>query len=198
MRNVLKCLAGLILLLAAASCWAGPFGFEYGMSKADVIKLVGRKAVLKEDGDRLLLSTAPKPHPSFESYLLVISPDKGLLKIVAMTPAIQSNDFGDEIKSKYDEVQKGLTSVYGNGDAEDFLQEGSDWTDAKYWMEGLFHEERTLSTIWIFKPVRDHIGAIQVKATAQSIEEGRILLTYEFEGFGDYLKAVKDKQNSVY
>jgi hypothetical protein len=55
-----------------------PFGFRRGMTKAEVIAAVGAKAVVKDEGDTLILSTAPKPHPDFNAYSVVISPTTGV------------------------------------------------------------------------------------------------------------------------
>ena len=198
MRNLAKFLGGIVLLLAAVSCWAGPFGFEYGMSRADIVKAVGKDAVLKEDGDVMMLSTAPKPHPDFSVYMVMVSPDKGLLKIVALTPMIATNVFGEALHAKYDGVQKSLTEVYGTGKSADLVREGSLWTDPQDFMMGLMKEDRVLETVWLFQQPKNHIVGMVLEATARSTEEGRLTLSYEFEGFSDYMKAKKDKQNSVY
>jgi hypothetical protein len=76
----------------------GPFGFQYGMSKQDIIRLVGRASVKDEKSDMLTVTTAPKSHPVFEYYMLMISPQKGLLKIVAVGKDVASNDYGEQVK----------------------------------------------------------------------------------------------------
>ena len=63
---------------------SGPFGFEYGMTREQIIKLIGKQAVKETKGDTMDVTTAPKPHPAFERYILIVSPDKGLLAVSAL------------------------------------------------------------------------------------------------------------------
>jgi hypothetical protein len=51
------------------------------MTAAQVIKLVGKAAVVEMRGDILKLKTAPKPFPDFDTYELFISPDHGVLRM---------------------------------------------------------------------------------------------------------------------
>jgi hypothetical protein len=70
---------------AATPANSGPFGFEHGMTREQVVTLVGRDAVKHFKGDLddiVTLVTAPKPHPDFEEYMLMISPERGLVKIL--------------------------------------------------------------------------------------------------------------------
>src|SRR5438067_137324 len=90
----------------AESSISGPFGFFFGMTKEQVIRLVGQSAVkeITDEGQTIRLTTAPRPHPAFDYYLVVISPDRGLLKIVAVGNTIQTNGYGDDLKSAYNEI----------------------------------------------------------------------------------------------
>jgi hypothetical protein len=86
--NLTDKLFALILLgWTNASAGNGPFGLERGMSKDQVIRLVGlnnvadRYAGGKYSGsDLLILSSVPKPHGAFVTYALTISPKDGLLR----------------------------------------------------------------------------------------------------------------------
>ena len=84
-----------VLLLFVGTCLAGPFGFEYGMTKTQVIKLVGKDAVKADLGDMLELKTAPKPHGLFELYHIIFSPERGLIKIFASSRTISTSQYGD-------------------------------------------------------------------------------------------------------
>ena len=75
---------------------SGPFGFEAGMTKEQIIEIVGSAAIKETTGDTTIFSNAPKADPIFESYALRISPEHGLLKIVALSKNISTNGLGTE------------------------------------------------------------------------------------------------------
>ena len=169
--GVLRIIAALFLLVG--SCSAGPFGFEYGMTKDAVIKLVGKDAVKEDKGDMLVLKTAPKPHELFDTYYVMISPERGLLKIRASSRDIDTSQYGDEIKEQFGVIRKGLEKVYGEPTVTfDFLRAGSIWDESKDWMMGLLKKERTLDVYWQFNPPRQHLTLVDLEANALSRETG--------------------------
>src|ERR1700675_3671928 len=91
----------ILAFLLPGVCFAGPFGFDYGMTKNQVIALVGADKILKEDGPLLRVAAAPKPDENFEAYLLIISPDQGLLKIIATGKTLDTSEFGTELRVYY-------------------------------------------------------------------------------------------------
>jgi hypothetical protein len=206
----------LYCLFASQASVAGPFGFECGMTKEQVIKLVGRDNVKasKDDADTLILATAPKAHPEFDTYFLTISPKNGLVRIYAAGKDIQTNRYGDRVKSAFIETQQALISTYGAPSEQfDFLNTGSAWEEPEYWMTGLQKEERTLSSYWKRDPKRclvpdpsvcqpalnsNHIVVISLHARASSDEVGFLSLGYEFEGFEEYSASKKAKAGSVF
>ena len=107
-------LISMFCLIAFQVFAAGPFGFEYGMTKQQVIALVGQDAVKKTTADALEVTTAPKPHPAFESYILIISPARGLLKIVAIGNTIRTNPFGSEVQQGFATLQSLVVNNYGS------------------------------------------------------------------------------------
>jgi hypothetical protein len=90
-------------LLLVGQCFAsGPFGFDKGMTRSQVIQLVGNDAVdaKNSDADTLVIKTAPKPHPAFENYMLVFSPKDGLVKLIAIGNTIESDSYGTQVKNE--------------------------------------------------------------------------------------------------
>lgn len=201
LRKLTLTLSLLGLLLIGQCYAAGPFGFEYGMTQEQVVKLVGRTAV-KEikpvDGspDIVLveLNTAPKPHPLFESYLLYITPDKGLMKISALGKDVQTNPFGTELHDQFMETRDAVAKIYGTADTIDTLLHGSIWSDPQDWMMGLIKKERLLSAFWNLKsaPV-NHITVIGLDGYGLSTERGYLKLSYEFEGWEGAVDAHRAK-----
>lgn len=168
---------------------SGPFGFEAGMTKEQIIAIVGGGAIKESTGDTTIFNNAPKPDPNFESYALRISPENGLLKIVAMSKNIDTNGFGNELKSTYKDIRAALAKIYGRPVHEmDLLNNGSIWTGPEDWMTGLLKGDRIFGCNWIDIPLPNRITVIRIDATAKSKEIGYLYLTYEFEGYTAYMK----------
>ena len=69
-----------------------------------------------EDGDTityLRLTTAPKPHASFESYILKFWSQDGLLQIIAISPLIHIGADGKELRAQFEEISSGVVSSKG-------------------------------------------------------------------------------------
>jgi hypothetical protein len=198
MKKFLKSLFVLLPLFQGCVCLAGPFGFEYGMSKQQVVGSVGKTAVEKDEGETLTLSTAPKPHSAFEKYMCVISPTKGLVKVVALGIDIQTSGTGSELSSSFGEIAAALTANYGEPEKKfDFLHAGSIWSEPQDWMMGLLKLDRTLEYFWsVDSASHAHVEHLVLEAKAISSEKGYLVLSYEFEGFAQYAaekRAQKDK-----
>jgi hypothetical protein len=184
----------------------GPFGFRKGMTREEAIRLVGAAAVnmTESTGDWLEVSTAPNPHPGFESYTLGFSPTQGLVKIIATGRNIQSNGFGAEIREAFERVRDALTAAYGKPDLDNFLLSGSIWNEPQDWTMGLRKKERVLAAYWLVsKGTLDVnnpgcITGIKLEAVALSSEVGYLDLNYEFQGFHEYLTGKRAQENNVF
>ena len=184
----------MMLLTPCRSCWAAPFGFDYGMSEEQIVKLLGSDSLMKVEGDTYYFSKAPKPDSSFEFYALTISPQKGLLKVTAVSKDIETNVYGDDLVRQFAEINHPLIKAYGEGEEFDFLKAGSIWSEDKQWMMALLRKEREFAHAWEFLIPTDHITVILLQAKALTPERGYISLSYEFEGFEQYLEADKEKK----
>lgn len=160
--------------------------------------LLGKEALKRSNGNRYVFSSAPKPHELFEEYILLIPPDRGLIKIIAVSQTIRTSVFGDEIRSKFSDIEAAVNKAYGEGQRFDFLRSGSIWNEPQDWMMGLLKEERSLETFWTLEKSAHHVTAISLTARALSREAGFISLAYEFEGFADYVEEMKKKKESVF
>ncbi|HET9182304.1 MAG TPA: hypothetical protein VFP59_09245 [Candidatus Angelobacter sp.] len=191
----------IVDLTPAKTATEGPFGFEPGMKKEAVIAELGPKSVDKNDGDVVIFNTAPKPHPDFDEYIVVFSPSSGLVKLNAVSRAIDTNESGDQVKAKFQEIKAALAGRYGKPADFDQLSPGSMWNLDKYWMMSLLKKDRKLKSFWIDKPfshLPNGIKAIMLDAQAFRTDEAYLDLTYEFSGFSAYADSLKAKQNSVF
>lgn len=182
----------------ATTARTGPFGFDYGMSKEQVIKLLGKESLVWSKGNDYGFSKAPKPYQAFEGYLLIISPEKGLLKIVAYAKGTKTNVFGDALKDEFQEIYDAVSKTYGAGKLYDYLKSGSIWNERQDWMMGLLQGDRILEYFWNSAKPTNHVVLIRLEASADSIGSGQVKLSYEFEGFEAYAEAEKVKNEKVF
>ena len=137
-------LAWLMLLAATvqtASAQNQPFGLTFGMSKAEVKKLIPG---LKVQEDMVYLApTVPRPNSKFEAYMLVITPKHGLCKEAAISETYRHDDFGNQTRATFDRLKGTLTQKYGEPKVDvDSLKPESLWDKPEYWMMALYKEER--------------------------------------------------------
>ena len=198
MKKIL-CLAFLCLSTQSFSQEkSGPFGLEAGMTKEQILKIVGDGAVKASEGDAFLLTGVPEAHPDFETYTLLISPESGLLKILAVGKSITTNARGTDMKDAYDSLKGALTSTYGKPNHElDMVSNGSIWIYPDDWMAGLAKSERALASSWMDIPLPYKLRFIRLDAAAKSKTAGYLNLTYEFEGLEAYMKAKDTKEAKV-
>lgn len=189
-----------LLLLGASQSFSQsqnspePFGFHYGSSKADVIKQLGNSAVTKvsQDGVAVTFKTAPKPHPDFEAYTLFFSPTQGLLKVIAVGKDIETGDDGAELRKAYGGLKSGLEAKYGQPQDLDNCKEEGVACEARFFMMELKQNNRNLFSIW----QAEKTGII-LEAKALGINKGYLVLSYEFQGWNEFVDNLNKKKDSV-
>lgn len=208
MRGIIPAILSAVLICAARPGLAQdklgrpphPFGFEMGMTKAQVIAVVGKDAVKDEEGDAMVLSTAPTPYSDIDEYILMLSPKQGLLKVVGFTKKIETDQEGDQLKDEFNKIVAAVTNKYGTPQMLDFIR-NQDESGAEYWMMSLNDKERTLEANWNYGD-HGHGGDTQtgvyVEAQAPGINSGQVVIGYEFPGWNSYVKSRSKKQNSVF
>lgn len=191
-------LLGLAVCQSSAQIASGPFGFERGMTFAQLSSILGDNALEKTSKPYIWrTASAPKPHPSFEDYLLVISPTDGLLKVMASGVTIETSDSGREIHQAFDEIVAGISRKYGTPTVVDSCNGGVGCSgDPGMWMLGLLQKNRTLAAYW--QPSVNSVTGIFVEATALSLNKAWVSAAFEFGGFSAFLNSVKAKQDTSY
>jgi len=105
-------------------------GLRMGMEKAEVIASVGPNAVEKDLGDVLILATTPKPDPSFVGYVVLVPPETGVTKVVAISNDVTTNSSGESLRDKFNELRSSLEANYGKAALVfDFLVPRSNWNE---------------------------------------------------------------------
>jgi len=163
----------------------GPFGLEEGLSKKNIEDMTGEALEPVEGSTNLYTSvTLPKKNADFAAYGLLISPSAGLCQIRAVGKRIDTDSFGIALSSKYEDLVKTLTSIYGKAEKDDFLYPGSSWKESEYWMRSLEQQERVLSARWkgtASAPLKSDLLSVSIEARADSSTEGYIYLQYDFK-----------------
>lgn len=157
---------------------AAPFGLTKGLS----VSQVGGKAV--GSGGMYRLTSVPKPHPAFESYLAQIAPKTGLCFLKGVGKTIQTNVFGSTLRIEYTKLRDQVSQTYGKYKESDSVLPGSIWTDPEDFMMGLLKKDRVLASQWDMttgSTLKRSLKTILVGVQAQSQESGWIFIEYYFD-----------------
>lgn len=105
------------VLLSAAwllplTCYAGPFGLEPGMSRADVIQKIGKAAIIEERKDYIDFKTVPVRSIYFDDYLCFFDVNNKLAAIHA-SKVLTTKTGGEDLRGSFDELKTGLEDKYG-------------------------------------------------------------------------------------
>ena len=172
----------------------GPFGLERGMMKNDFT------CNLEEVAPHMyILSAVPKPHSAFEVYAAMITPNHGLSWIKAIGSDINTNPFGVEVRSNFDNMKSKLAGIYQNYEDMDFLMHDSIWNEPRDWMQALENKERVLMSVWEAKhgsKMKDSLVSVALVATAKDTNTGYIVVEYEFNNHAaakNELSAIEDE-----
>jgi hypothetical protein len=148
MKRHLQIAFGGCILLAATAVWAGPFGLEMGMMRAQIEALIPT-GKLQDTGDGIYKTTRlPRMHDAFESFLLLIDDQHGLCKVTAIGKTINTSVYGDELRDAFNRLEADVARVYGRNRKYDFLKARSIWNERRDWMMGLLKKERILAAYW--------------------------------------------------
>jgi hypothetical protein len=180
---------------------ANPFGFEYGMKKEQVITKLGKTAVAKDGPINVVFNTAPSPHPDFESYVVAFSPEKGLLKITAVSRDIETSDDGSELRQKFAFFLDALRGKYGKADKDfDFCKGNDVECRSEYYMMTLKEKNRYLNSFWSKSKssLPPRLTTVAIEAIAMTLNKGYIQVSYEFEGWNEFVDEINKKRNSTF
>lgn len=172
---------------------AEPFGFRQGMTREEIIDSVGADSVIIDDGDVLVLSSAPKSDPDFPIYAVCVSAESGIAKVVGMSEGITTNSYGESLRNAFVQLRLASEAHYGKPMAVfDFLKTGSIWKQPNDWMAGLLENDRMLLALWAEDPQGVSVAE---EARAISPEFGYVTITYEFLNFRSWKREHNESMN---
>ena len=123
-------------------CFGGPFGLDKGMT----LPQLGPTAKQVAPG-KYRVTSVPKPHSAFDSFIVQVSPKTGLCWVKPMGKTISSSVYGVELKTAFGDMKGRLEQVYGASKTTDVLLPGSIWNEPKDWMMSLRKKERILGSV---------------------------------------------------
>lgn len=192
----------LSLLVASTSGWAGPFGLSAGMTREQIVSLVGAENVHQLAADMLRLDTVPNPNPDVNSYTCMVSPSQGLLAIYADID-VDTPPTGDGLKAKFSELSAILQDKYGKAmSVENGLVPYIKAKDKpELFVNTLASGERRLDAVWSWSYTSNDFDLEFMSLTGGVFPDGktgRLSLVYYLRGMGAYLEAKKKAKSSVY
>ncbi|UOH17168.1 hypothetical protein [Acinetobacter sp. NyZ410] len=186
-------LIGVLLFSGLANAEA-PFGLKTGMSLTEVKRIAGDP--IKISDNYYMFTKTPKPVAGLSSYGMLITPKSGLCKVVGVGKTLNTNVYGDAIKSEFLDLKNLLTAKYGKPTRDyDFLRAGSIWKEHNDWMMGLYKEERTLTAMWGVNE-SNGIEDLMLNAIADSGNTGYVTITYELSNINSCSKERKSRDAS--
>jgi hypothetical protein len=151
-----------------------PFGIELH-SPVDQLEIV------RDLGQGKYSVTPPKPHPSFEMYVVQATPGMGVFWIKAISATVENDAYGTQTRGLQEKVHGQLSKRYGPGVFTDRLTYGSIWNEPRDWTQGLTANERFHFVIWE-RPkspeLPDDIQSIYLGATGYGSDQAGVCIEY--------------------
>lgn len=127
------------------------------------------------------VTALPKPHPDFESVVLVAYPDTGICEIRGIGRTIEGDGSGGRIRAKVDDLSDALSTKYGKSTKFDRCSGGEIQCDGQFWMMTLDSGERAYGHEWTTQNDtmrKNKVGEIYVGAAAVNIQASYPLLEF--------------------
>jgi len=179
--------AGASAQLPAASDSA-TFGFYAGETRDQIVAAIGKESILKQQGDILEVNSALKPDAGFDTFLLIVSANQGLVKLIATGKDIEDDPAGKQMRAQFLALKSSFTKLYGDpGDSFDFINAKSTLKGPNQFMMALTKTDRTLAAYWTKKDFGNSITSVSIEANGLGNDKGYLSVEYEFSGYHDYL-----------
>jgi hypothetical protein len=119
----------------------------------------------------------------------------GVVKIAAFSDNIVTNNYGEGVRNKFDELRTALEKKYGPSEVLDFAREDAVWGDKpRDMMMGLLTGDRLFEADWAIRvPDKTRLVAISLSGNASASNVASLSVTYEYLGFSDYLKSKRSR-----
>lgn len=153
---------------------AGPFGFDDTVAPDPIF------CNKRESGGLWYeCSSAPKPHPNFERYLIKYHESTGTCFLQGTGKDIETNVYGTSLKSTMEKLQSQVSSVYGEPvENLDSLFPGSIWDEPDDYMMSLLKDERIRLIKW--EADKDQYGFDEIYLGAYALSRDSAYVNIEY------------------
>lgn len=202
MKRIFMIVALLILVSSIfGQPYKGPFGLKMGLTLAQLKAIDPNLEKMDNTMPMYRMTNVPTPHRSFEWYVVIVSGETGLCKIMAVGKDIATNSSGSSLISEYNSVRDAIATKYGEYTEYDYLMSGSIWYDSEDFMMGLVQKDRTLSVYWTPETgatLSNNLSTVWLNVQASNQNTGYFHLHYEFTNFAQYHADVQEKENRAF
>lgn len=130
------------------------------------------------------LSSVPKPHPDFKNYFAKWDPQNKLSRIHGNSEKFLNDRFGHQSKIIYEKIRSQLSSVYGNFDEIEYIEEYSAYSEDREFVESILIGDRTHMSTWSINTgsrLDSGISKIFLSIEADDSESSYVSLMYTFQ-----------------
>ena len=183
-----------VLFLFSGLLFAAPFGLKMGMNLEEIKGACGGKRPenVQDDCYRIY---PEKNHPLFEEYYAYVDEVEGLYYIKAVSARISVNEYGTELKEKFNEINARVSKSYGTPKITDEVNLQSIFKDDNYWLYSLGEGARVLSARWEnANQLKDDLVYVYLYVSSRKSSYGWVNLEYRFTN----ASAVEDSQDDVF
>lgn len=153
---------------------SSPFGIEIGSPLSGL-------SILEELGQGKYMVQPPKPHPTFETFLVQASDNYGVVWIKGIGPEIPNDSYGNSVKAVVDKLQAQLEGRYGPAAKTDVIFPDALFDEPRDWAMALIEKERLYFCHWE-KPdaasMPDDLKVIYLGASAVDGSTTNVVLEY--------------------
>jgi hypothetical protein len=168
-----------------------PFGLKWGAPissfKCNKIDTLAEKNILVCKTDKV-----PKNIPTIEKYMLVISYNFGLMKVVALGVDIGNDTYGGDGKKRYNEFKDLLTIKYGNPTSTYEYIGAKVYTDSDEFYQCLKYDGcGSMASFW-------KIGDATIMLSLEGLDRGLgfVNIVYESQLLNKHSEIVKKEENA--
>ena len=178
MREPILLLVLLSAWLFPSICYAGPFGLEAGMSRAEVVQRIGKSSIVKEYPDSVFFNSAPQRSKYFDEYQCGFDHNDKLASIRASSATLATKESGEDLRGEFDDLRSALIDKYGKA----LYVVGGRTSEVK-WDDSVGNNSPFMESVWdgsgdLGKSL--HISKIDLKIIAWDKTHGFIELNYQF------------------
>ena len=166
-------------MLFAGAAIAGPFGFDL-KSSVEPSRLYSFCEETDSGWFNYDCTTAPKPHPDMEFYLVSFVQGVGVCGVKGVGKDVLDNRFGDYTRSEVTRIANQVKLKYGSWSKrfDDIDSYNPLWDHPADWMMSILEEEKYYGYEWIFSKQRNGIEEIHVLASAINQGTGYVIVEF--------------------